>query len=106
MESLFEGPSHQMPVKVRSGTKSFEYDMIYATRDTASGSGYIEAIEYVKEFIENVDGVDIEDMLQMMHGDQMMINSFLPEVKDIDDDLLDGDDDDRDNNQSGLDEFF
>lgn len=106
MESLFESASHQVPVKVRSGTKSYEYDMIYATRDTSGGSGYVEAIEYVKEFVENVDGGDVEDMLKMMHGDQEVLDSYLPTERDIDDELLDGEDKHRDENQSGLGEFI
>lgn len=105
MESLFDTDSHQVAVKVRSGTKSFEYDMIYATRDTAGGSGYIQAIEYIKEFVENVDGADVEDMLKMMHGDQTIIDSYLPEDRDIDNELLDGDDNYQDKNQSGLGDF-
>ena len=100
--SLFTDDSHQIPVKVESGTKSYNYDMIYATRDTAGGSGYVEAIEYVKEFVENVDGGDVEDMLKVMQGEQSAIEEFLPEGREIDDELLDGDVPDTDENQSGL----
>ena len=107
MESLFDDTCHQVPVKVRSGTKSFEYDMIYSTRDTERGSGYVEAIEYVKEFVENVDGADVEDMLELMHGNQSAMDNYLPQDREIDDDLLDGDSTgSRSENQSGLDSFY
>lgn len=105
LRSLFDDESHIVPVKVESGTKSYNYDMIYATRDTSGGSGYVEAVEYVKEFVENVDGADVEEMLEVMKGDQSAIAGFLPKDKEIDEDLLDGDGEKRDESQSGLEDF-
>lgn len=104
--SLFTDDSHRVPIRVKSGSKSYNYDMIYATRDTDGGSGYVEAVEYAKEFIENVDGADVGDILEMMHGDQAMMDSFLPEDKEIDDELLDNATSNRDESQSGLEDFY
>lgn len=106
MRSLFDDDSHIVPVKVESGSKSYNYDMMYATRDTAGGSGYVEAVEYVKEFVENVDGGDIEEMLEVMRGDQSAIAGFLPEEKNIEEELLDGQNHERDESQSGLGDFY
>lgn len=105
MRSLFDDEAHTIPVKVDSGSRSYTYDMIYSTRDTAGGSGYVEAVEYVKEFVENVDGADVEEMLTVMQGDQSAIGGFLPESREIDEELLDGEDSGVDESQSGLDEF-
>ena len=81
----------EKPIKVvanvDSGTKSYEYDMIYATRETTHGSGYIDAVDYVREFIEAVDGADVEDMLKVIRGDRTTMEEFLP-----DDEQEDGDD--------------
>lgn len=106
LATLFEDGSHQVSVKVDSGRKSFEYDMIYATRDTNRGSGYVEAIEYVQDFVENVDGGDVGEMLELMHGDQSVMDEHLPEGDSINDELLESDDaEDRSESQSGLGEF-
>lgn len=68
----------QVIANVYSGTKSYEYDMIYATRQTSGGSEYQEAVEYVREFVEAVDGADVEDMLKILQGDQRQMESYLP----------------------------
>lgn len=105
LASLFTDDSHQVPIRVESGSKSYNYDIIYATRDTRGGSGYVDAVEYVKEFVENVDGVDVEEILELMHGDQSVMDSFLPENKEIDSELLDNESSNRDESQSGLEDF-
>ena len=61
--------------------------MIYATRETEGGSEYIEVIKYVKEFIEAFDGADVDDMLDIINGDQDTMESYYPESSDIDDSL-------------------
>ena len=76
--------TEQVVTNIDSGTKNYQYDMIYATRETRGGSDYINAIEYINDFVEAVDGADVEDMLQILHGDQMTMESFLP-VQDEDD---------------------
>jgi hypothetical protein len=53
--------------------------MIHATRETQCGSDYIGAVEYVREFVEAVDGADVEQMLQILRGDQATIETYLPE---------------------------
>jgi len=70
--------TEQVVTNIDSGTKNYHYDMIYATRKTRGGSDYINAIEYINRFVEAVDGADVEDMLQILRGDQVTIESFLP----------------------------
>lgn len=106
LDSLFDDDSRRIPVNVESGSKSYNYDIIYATRDTSAGSGYVEAVEYTKEFVENVDGTDVEEMLEIMQGDQSAIQDHLPEDREIDDELLDSEAPEVDEDQSGLNEFF
>lgn len=70
--------TEQVVTNIDSGTKNYHYDMIYATRETGGGSDYINAIRYVREFVEAVDGADVEQMLQILRGDQSTMESFLP----------------------------
>lgn len=70
--------TEQVVTNIDSGTKNYHYDMVYATRETRGGSDYINAIEYINEFVEAVDGADVEEMLQILRGDQMTMESFLP----------------------------
>lgn len=69
----------QVIANVESGVKNFEYDLIYATRRTSSNSEYIKAVKHAKEFIENVDGADVKDMLDILKGDQSTMEEFMPE---------------------------
>ena len=84
------------------GKKSFYYDMIYATRRTSGGSGYIDAIKHVKQFVEAVDGADVREVLEVLNGNQSVIEDFWPEDNTINEDLIE----DEDSNQKGLDEFW
>ena len=72
----------QVVTNIDSGTKNYHYDMIYGTRETQGGSDYINAIEYVKEFVEAVDGADVEQMLSVLRGDQATMESFFPKDDD------------------------
>jgi three-Cys-motif partner protein len=76
--------TEQVVTTIDSGEKNYHYDMIYATRETKGGSEYVEAIEYVREFVEAVDGADVEEMLQILRGDQSTMEAFLPETDDDD----------------------
>lgn len=104
MRSLFEDDSVQVASKIYSGRKSYDYDLIYGTRETESGSGYADAVKYVKEFIENFDGQDVEDMIEVINGNQSVMEDFLPENAEIDDSLLDGTD--KDEEQSSLNDWY
>lgn len=108
MESL--GVPEQVATKIDSGRKSYYYDMIYATQDTNGSNGYIDAVKYVKEFIEAVDGSDIEELLDVLQGDQSAVSEFLPESDDIDTSLIRQESEtdvpeEEDTNQTGLHEF-
>jgi len=76
--------TEQVVTNIDSGTKNYQYDMVYATRKTRGGSDYINAIEYINDFVEAVDGADVEEMLQILRGDQMTMESFLPAQDDDD----------------------
>ena len=100
MKSLFNTDSILVPTKIYSGQKSYDYDVIYGTRETKNGSGYVAAIGYVKEFIENFDGKDVKDMIEVINGNQSVMEDFLPKDTEIDESLLDGESKDED--QSSL----
>jgi three-Cys-motif partner protein len=76
----------QVIANVDSGVKSYEYDIIYGTRVTTGGSGYIDAVKYVKDFIEAVDGADVEDMLKVIRGDRTTMDDYLPDENGNEDD--------------------
>lgn len=88
----------QVTTNVDSGVKNYQYDVIYATRKTQSGSDYVNAVKYVKEFVEEVDGGDVNQMLDILYGDQEVLQEFMSQLKDPRDQL-------RDENQSGLSDF-
>lgn len=69
----------QVTANVHSGIKNFEYDLIYGTRETSGGSGYSDAVTYVKNFIEAVDGADVEDMVKVVRGDRVTMDAYLPD---------------------------
>lgn len=79
--------SRQVVTNVHSGIKNYQYELIYATKDDAGG--YVNAIDYVRNFVERVDGADVEEMIEVMYGDQSTIEGFLPEVDDDEEDEAD-----------------
>lgn len=84
----------QEDVKVYSGVGSYNYDMIYATRDIPNGNDYMNVIRYVDRFIEKMDGADVEDMLEIIRGDQATIAEYAPEDDSIEETLPENEDDD------------
>ncbi len=99
----------QVSVKVDSGSKSYYYDMIYGTRKTTGGSGYVDAIRHVKDFIEAVDGGTVEEILDVLHGNQAAVDDFLPDDFEIDSSVMKNEDsqsEQEDQSQAGLDEFL
>lgn len=89
----------QESTQIRSNIGSYYYDLIYATRKIENGNGYMNVIKYVKEFIESVHGGDINRMIDVLDGNQAVIESYLPDDSDesIEDHLP---------NQSGLNDFI
>jgi three-Cys-motif partner protein len=98
------GVPEKVPVKIDSGSKSYYYDVIYATRTTRGGSGYTDAVTYAKRFVEDVDGGTVEEILDVLHGDQAAIEDFLPDDTDLDQSLFEDNEVD-DPDQTGLDQF-
>jgi three-Cys-motif partner protein len=90
-------PTHVV-TNVHSGKKDYHYDLIYATKEDAA---YTEAIEYVRDFVEKVDGEDVEQVLDIVDGDQETLASLLPEQ----DNKSDEDEDDDNGTQTGLGDF-
>ena len=72
------GKDIQEWVNIYSGTRSFEYDLVYATRETQGGSGYMDAVRHLRKFIERVDGNDVD---QIIDGDQETISAYNREVE-------------------------
>ncbi|AUG49416.1 hypothetical protein BVU17_17685 (plasmid) [Haloarcula taiwanensis] len=94
----------QRTVNVDADVGSYEYDLVYATRDISGGNGYIKVIDHVKEFIEDVDAGDIDNIHSVLYDDQSSLEQYLP-AGNIDDEIVAEDDTDTDENQSSLGEF-
>lgn len=58
----------QKVTNVDANVGSYEYDLVYATRETDGGSSYIEVIDYVKELIENVHAGDVNNILEVLEN--------------------------------------
>lgn len=91
----------QRITNVDANVGSYEYDLIYATRDIEGGNDYIKVIEYVKKFIEDFHAGDVDNILSVLHDQQSSFENYLPS-ENIDDELPD---DDNDEDQTSLDEF-
>jgi three-Cys-motif partner protein len=108
MRGLYEdclaqrGRPVQRTVNVDADVGSYEYDLIYATREITGGNGYIEVLDYVKQFIEDVDAGDVDNIHDVLYDDQSEIEEHLPEG-DIEDEITD--DSETDDGQSSLGEF-
>jgi hypothetical protein len=85
---------------VDANVGSYEYDLLYATRETDGGSGYITVIDYVKQFIEDVHAGDVDNFLEVIHSDQASFEQYLPD-DDIDEEIPE----EETNSQSSLTDF-
>lgn len=89
----------QRTTNVDANVGSYEYDLIYATRNIEDGNDYIKVIEYVKDFIEDVHAGDVDNILDVLHDDQSSFQQYLPQ-DDVDNEIPDsgtGEDDDQAN---------
>ena len=86
--------SSQVVTNIHSGRKNYQYDMIYATKEDAE---YVQAIEYVRDFVEEVDGHDVEQLVDIVNGKQDTLIDLLPSQN--------GDDDSGEDGQTSLGEF-
>ncbi|MFB6198379.1 MAG: three-Cys-motif partner protein TcmP, partial [Halobacteriaceae archaeon] len=108
MKGLYEDclAQNERPVQrvtnVDANVGSYEYDLIYATRDIEGGNDYIKVIDYVKNFIEDVHAGDVDNILDVLHDSQLSFQEYLPE-DDIDDEIPDMDDEQDD--QASLSDF-
>lgn len=98
---------HGRPVQritnVDANVGSYEYDLIYATREIEGGNGYIEVVDYVKQFIEDVHAGDVDNILSVLYDGQSSFEKYLPS-EDIDDEIPDLEDE-IDENQTSLQDF-
>lgn len=84
---------------------SYEYEMVYATRDITGGNGYMEVIDYVKERVESVHGGTINDLLTILNGPQSSLTEWSRDP-DVNDETIEGVlSEGEDENQSSLDEW-
>jgi three-Cys-motif partner protein len=90
----------QRMTNVDANVGSYEYDLLYATRETDGGSGYITVIDYVKQFIEDVHAGDVDNFLEVIHSDQSSFEQYLPD-DDIDEEIPE----EETNSQSSLTDF-
>lgn len=94
----------QRLTNVDANVGSYEYDLIYATRNIDGGNGYIKVIDYVKRFIEDVHAGDVDNILSVLYDGQRSFERYLPQ-EDIDDEIPQDDEPD-DENQSSLEEYW
>lgn len=59
-----------VPIPIESGTSggNYHYDLIYATRETRSGSPYTKAMEHMQQMIQPLNGDNIEAVLRGQTG--------------------------------------
>lgn len=69
------GRNIQEAIRVQ-GSRNFHYDVIYATRETANGSPYMTAFEWLQDKLEDFDGDDIDRVLRYMRGEAVDFNPF------------------------------
>lgn len=93
----------QVSTNVDANVGSYEYDLIYATRDIEGGNDYINVIEYVKQFIEDVHAGDIDNILEVLYDSQSSFEQYLPE-DDVDDQIPD-ENEHEDDSQTSLEDF-
>lgn len=91
----------QITTNVDANVGSYEYDLIYATRDIEDGNDYIEVIEYVKQFIEDVHAGDVDDILDVLLDSQSSFEEYLP-LDDVDNQIPN---DNEDDDQTSLRDF-
>lgn len=83
------GRGVQRITNIDANVGSYEYDLLYATREIDGGNGYIKVVDYVKEFIEDVHAGDVDNLLEVLHDDQSSFEQYIPE-ENIDDEIPDG----------------
>ncbi|MCU4975946.1 three-Cys-motif partner protein TcmP [Halobacteria archaeon AArc-m2/3/4] len=93
----------QRTTNVDANVGSYEYDLVYATRETDGENGYVRVIDYVKEFIEDVHAGDVDNILDVLYEDQSSFEQYLPQDN-IDEEIPDMNDD-VDENQTSLADF-
>ena len=62
-------------IKVRSGHGYF-YQLVFATRETQGGSGYVDGVERLKKRIESVSGQFVEWTLEVLEGKRCDLDQF------------------------------
>lgn len=98
---------HGRPIQeitnIDANVGSFEYDLVYATRDIEGGNDYMKVIEYVGDFIEDVHAGDVEGILDVLYNNQSTINTYMPDG-DVDEQLPNDDSSNR--SQSSISDFL
>lgn len=89
---------------VDANVGSFGYDMVYATRDIEDGNDYVNVIDYVKRMVENVHAGDVDNILDILYGGQSTMAEYYPEGE-MESEISDSEAKQRDDEQTGLDEW-
>lgn len=69
----------QTNTQVQADVGSYYYDLIYATRYIENGNDYMEVVRYVKSFIERMHSGNIDQILEVVRGDQEALDRWLPD---------------------------
>lgn len=64
----------QTSTTIDANSGSFNYEMVYATRDISGGNKYMEVIDYAKLVLEKVHAGHVDGILDVLEGDQMELN--------------------------------
>jgi three-Cys-motif partner protein len=98
----------QVVTGVDAGTGSYGYELAYVARKTRNGNPWLDAIRYVRDFVEQFHGGDIHRMLEVIQGNQGELQKYLPDNS-IDDKVLkdlEQDDESLNGEQAGLSDYF
>jgi three-Cys-motif partner protein len=90
----------QKITNIDANVGSYEYDLLYATRDIDDGNGYVRVVEYVKQFIEDVHAGDVDNIIDVLHHNQASLEyeQYLP-GKNINEEIPDAEDNTADQTQ-------
>lgn len=69
----------QVVTRVQAGAGSYQYDLAYVSRRTKNDNPWMDAIRYVRDFIENFHGGDIDRILDVIQGEQHTLEQYLPD---------------------------
>ncbi|MDS0280350.1 hypothetical protein NDI85_21425 [Halomicroarcula sp. S1AR25-4] len=95
----YDKPNNNRPInkqiRVTGAGDRYSYDLIYATRETDSGSPYIQFMDNMRDRIERMSGDNVSDVIDIMQGNATGLDEFIPDASEVK----------RDEDQSSLGDF-